>query len=176
MYVVGIEVDLTGNHTPNWMGAKSCVHRSAYATELDPPIHDMDEANRRYRLSHPPADSAINGRCGSDSSKTRDPLRVSDDSIASSSTPTTYQDENIPSSPPPSYASLEAPPTPAGLEEVKYEVLMTATGQFDRTPYKEGGHKVGEGGFGEVFQCSLVLQNGPVNVAVKVLHNQVCFL
>ena len=67
----------------------------------------------------------------------------------------------------------EPPPTPAGLEEVKYEVLMEATAGFDRTPYKEGGHKVGEGGFGEVFQCSLVLQGGPVHAAVKVLLNKV---
>ena len=50
---------------------------------------------------------------------------------------------------------------------------MEATGQFDKTPYKEGGHKVGEGGFGEVFQCSLVLRTGPVHAAVKVLLNQV---
>ena len=165
------------DHTPNWVGAKSCVHRSAYASELAPSIHDMDEARRRYRLPHPPAYSATNGRSGSDSSKTGDPLCVSDNSIASSGTSTAcHRDENTPSrSPPPSYVSLEAPPTPAGLEEIKYEVLMTATGQFDRTPYKEGGHKVGEGGFGEVFQCSLVLQNGPMNVAVKVLHNQVQF-
>lgn len=126
-------------------------------------------------MPHPPADSAIDERTLG-LSKIGDPLSVSDSSIASSSTSTTClrdKDAAIPGTPPPPYASLEAPPTPAGLEEVKYEVLKTATGQFDRTPYKDGGHKVGEGGFGEVFQCSLVLQNGPVNVAVKVLHNQV---
>lgn len=179
LYVTGIEVDLTGDHThnqsasPNWLGAKSCLHRSAYSTELAPPTHDMDEACRRYRIPHPPADSAIDESL-SNSDK---PGRVSDCSIASGGTSATcLRDRDAThGTPPPPYASLEAPPTPAGLEEVKYEVLMTATSQFDRTPYKEGGHKVGEGGFGEVFQCSLVLQNGPVNVAVKVLHNQVCF-
>lgn len=177
----GIEVDLTDNHCSNWLGARSCLHRSMYASELAPPTYNMDEACKRYRMPHPPADSVIGENLSNGSCKRKDPLHASDVSVASSSTlRTCVQDKDtagsdvpVPQTPPPSYSSLEPPPTPAGLEEVKYEVLVEATEQFDRTPYKEGGHKVGEGGFGEVFQCSLVLRNGPVTAAVKVLLNQV---
>lgn len=187
---IGIEVDLTGDHTPNqsastnWLGAKSCLHRSTYSTELAPPTDNMDEACRRYKVPHPPpADSVIEdrklGRQAGDPLCVGAPLCVSDSSSGTSTTcaqeeDTTCSDMLTNRTPPPPYSSLEAPPTPAGLEEVKYEVLMEATRLFDKTPYKDGGHKVGEGGFGEVFQCSLVLQNGTtVNAAVKVLLNQV---
>ena len=59
------------------------------------------------------------------------------------------------------------------IEVVSFSVLVEATRNFDRTPYKDGGHKVGEGGFGEVFQCLLPLRNGTVHAAVKVLLNKV---
>ncbi len=73
--------------------------------------------------------------------------------------------------PTPFRASLSPPP--AHLEEVKYNVLADATHNFDKTPFTNGGHKVGEGGFGEVFQCWLTLREGRINTAVKVLLNKV---
>ncbi len=69
-----------------------------------------------------------------------------------------------------SSSSFEPPLTPAGLEEIEYEVLKEATNQFDETP---GGHKVGAGGFGVVFECFLELKRKRVHAAVKVLLNNV---
>ncbi len=143
----------------------------------------MEEAYRRYGVPHPPSETVKEGKtlngCIPESAKQENTSKNCSDTIKTQNGRTVEDSEHymhsisssastIDSTP-----SLEAPPTPIGLEEVKYEVLMAATAGFDRTPYKEGGHKVGEGGFGEVFQCSLVLQGGPVHAAVKVLLNKV---
>ena len=66
------------------------------------------------------------------------------------------------------------PTETAGPVEIPYQVLEEASGNFNQLPYKEGGHKLGEGGFGEVFHCLLRLGGGaPVEAAVKVLSNKV---
>lgn len=57
--------------------------------------------------------------------------------------------------------------------EVPYEVLSEATAHFSQLPYKEGGHKLGEGGFGEVFWCRVQVGGGEVEAAVKVLREKV---
>lgn len=128
----------------------------------------MDEAYRRYRMPppppaepHPPPSTTDET---SSSSSVNHGSQTSGQSSSDSATLSTSRYSSISSS------SIEVP---LGLEEVDYEILLEATGQFDQTPYKEGGHKVGEGGFGEVFQCSLMLQKGRVHAAVKVLLNQV---
>ena len=257
-------MDLTRDHTPdpsspggpnnnnNWLGAKSCLHRSPYSTDPAPPTGHMEEAYRRYGMPHPPpaamdtrsslstsgeshsGSSAnqngetlneISQACGQsffpESSSTlsstghvgqtsngisqdsQDSGQRSQISAASSSETSSRQQstdhvgqtslaianqisQTSSQSSPDSlatrplscsrYNSTSSSSTievPAGLEEVGYGVLLEATRQFDQTPYREGGHKVGEGGFGEVFQCSLVLQKGRIHAAVKVLLNQV---
>ena len=109
------------------------------------------------------------------SHSTRSSAAVSKDSNSSSTAPTSNATPLSSSTPsadamPP---DMSLPPPPAHLEEVKYDLLAGATGNFDRTPYKDGGHKVGEGGFGEVFQCWLTLRSGRVHAAVKILLNKV---
>ena len=178
------------SQSSGWVGAKSCFHRSPYSSELAPPTDSMEEACRRYGLPHPPSEppkekEVLRG-CGSSEPVKQGPPNSSNGQfsipngqsmdeckipISSTSLGSASFLESPPT--PANGSSLEPPPTPVGLEEVKYEVLEEATAGFDRTPYKEGGHKVGEGGFGEVFQCSLVLQGGPVHAAVKVLLNKV---
>lgn len=198
--MLGIAVDLTSDpypsHSPSrsWLGARSCLRRSTYPAELAPPTESMEEACQRYRMPHPPPaystppppaystngvdssrSSNSSGEPHAEQSSHLDrfvatPSLCKEDETVSSTSNST----SLSSSTKLSHDLLEAPPTPVGLEEVKYEVLVEATDQFDDTLYKEGGHKVGEGGFGEVFHCSLILQNGPVHAAVKVLFNQVC--
>ena len=60
-----------------------------------------------------------------------------------------------------------------GLVGIEYKVLLEATGHFDKTPLDSGGHKLGEGGFGEVFHCKLDISGERIEVAVKVLRNKV---
>ena len=60
----------------------------------------------------------------------------------------------------------------SGLAEVPYAVLEEACGHFDLVPYSDGGHRLGSGGFGEVFHCRLQLQ-GEREVAVKALLTKV---
>jgi len=107
--------------------------------------------------------SPLNSSTVSSKQSTRSSAAVSQESNTSSPTP-------LSSATPP---VLPLPPPPAHLEEVKYNLLEEATGNFDRTPYKDGGHKIGEGGFGEVFQCWLTLRSGRVHAAVKILLNNV---
>lgn len=53
-------------------------------------------------------------------------------------------------------------------------MLRDVTKQFDQTPYHKGGHKLGEGGFGEVFYCRLKLSGDKQEtLAVKVLNKLV---
>lgn len=57
---------------------------------------------------------------------------------------------------------------------VPYKTLLEVTGGFSQVQYEEGGHKLGEGGSGEVFHCTISSgesQQG-VEVAVKVLGNR----
>lgn len=68
--------------------------------------------------------------------------------------------------------SLESLPV-SNLTEVSYQILEDACGHFDQTPYKEGGHKLGSGGFGEVFYCHLNLLGTEREVAVKALLSKV---
>lgn len=53
---------------------------------------------------------------------------------------------------------------------VPYATLHNATEGFSSVPYAQGGHKLGEGGSGQVFHCrlSLVGGEGEHEVAVKV--------
>ena len=55
---------------------------------------------------------------------------------------------------------------------VPYLRLHAATAGFSHAPYAHGGHKLGEGGSGEVFYCniSLVDGQGPQEIAVKLLR------
>ena len=77
---------------------------------------------------------------------------------------------DVPETTPPRATPTET----AGPVQIPYHVLEEASGNFDQLPYKEGGHKLGEGGFGEVFHCLLRLGGGaPVEAAVKVLSNKV---
>lgn len=39
--------------------------------------------------------------------------------------------------------------------------------------YKDGGHKLGEGGFGKVFYCQIDISGTKKEIAVKVLSDQV---
>ena len=77
------------------------------------------------------------------------------------------------------YSPRQATPTTTPtnpLEELPYSLLDAATGGFDQLPYKEGGHKLGGGGFGEVFWCEGVRVGRLVGMgalAVKLLHNKV---
>ena len=171
----GIEVELL-QQTKNWVGAKSCLHRSPYPTDIQPPS-DTDEAYRRYNLPCPPHDlveddiKTVAKDGNSLSNRQRECDSRKDTLFQLPLTQSSSQEVSTPSEATPTL--FEPPPTPAGLEEVRYEVLVGATSRFDRTPYKDGGHKVGEGGFGEVFQCILTLQDGPIHAAVKVLLNKV---
>ena len=70
--------------------------------------------------------------------------------------------------------SLEAMPiSSTNLVKVEYKRLMSATSNFNQLSYKEGGNKLGEGGFGEVFHCRLSLGGRSLEIAVKVLSNKV---
>lgn len=176
----GLEPHLSLEPTKVGKTLNGCISEPA-SHEVAPPTNIMEKASQRYQLPskssiEPTSSEKILNGCvpdairqemasslrGSDS-ETQKERTACDKMTSISSSASTVG----------SCSSFEAPLTPAGLEEVRYEVLMEATAGFDRTPYKEGGHKVGEGGFGEVFQCSLVLQRGPVHAAVKVLLNKV---
>ncbi len=56
---------------------------------------------------------------------------------------------------------------------MSYASVLEATGGLDETPHSEGGHKLGEGGFGEVFYCRLVIRGEEIATAVKVLRKRV---
>ena len=56
---------------------------------------------------------------------------------------------------------------------VPYQLLSQATNGFAALPVKEGGCKVGEGGFGAVFRCRVPVLGREVEVAVKVLLSEV---
>ena len=68
--------------------------------------------------------------------------------------------------------SLDSLPV-SDLTELPYPLLEEASGHFDQRPYKEGGHKLGCGGFGEVFHCRLHLLGSLKEVAVKALLSKV---
>jgi hypothetical protein len=55
---------------------------------------------------------------------------------------------------------------------VPYQTILSATADFSPRPLAEGGHKLGEGGSGEVFHCSLSISGGQerIEIAVKVLR------
>ena len=57
---------------------------------------------------------------------------------------------------------------------VPYKTLLEVTGEFSQVPYEEGGHKLGEGGSGEVFHCTISTgqEEHGLEVAVKVLGNR----
>lgn len=69
--------------------------------------------------------------------------------------------------------SLESLAT-SDLTEVSYAQLEEACGHFDDVLYREGGHKLGSGGFGEVYHCHLTLAGSAKEVAVKALISKVC--
>ena len=179
---IGIEFDLTHDTSTgerHWIGAKSCFHRSQYPTEVDPPSY-TEEVYKRYKMPHPPAPAPEDNINVNEDGQTSsiDPTgssEITNGGFGGEFTPLELSSQSITHWTTSTVVSIpfEASPPPVGLEEVKYEVLKDATGQFDSTPYREGGHKVGEGGFGEVFQCFLELQNGCIHAAVKVLLDKV---
>ena len=59
------------------------------------------------------------------------------------------------------------------LTEVTYSVLDSASGHFEQKLYRDGGHKLGSGGFGEVFYCKLEIGGTETEVAVKALLTKV---
>ena len=69
--------------------------------------------------------------------------------------------------------SFDALSLSANLTEVAYSVLDGATLHFDPRPFQDGGHKLGSGGFGEVFHCELEMRGRTRQVAVKALLTQV---
>uniref|UniRef100_A0A1X7SN42 Death domain-containing protein n=1 Tax=Amphimedon queenslandica TaxID=400682 RepID=A0A1X7SN42_AMPQE len=75
-----------------------------------------------------------------------------------------------PSLSPPSSSSLHPPlsheTTPTQI--LSYEDVKKATGDFDNVLFSEGGHKLGQGGFGVVYQGQINLGEGNREVAVKV--------
>ena len=196
LFSPGIDFVLNRAHKPSsWLGARSCFHRSTYSDEIAPPISNTEEAVRRYGIPHTPLPSVTT--CPPTSTRTwhEKPVTPVSSNTSSSATSSAIRPAQAP--PPPVHATPTKPhynsiasstssfssssssssfEAPSGLEEVRYEVLLEATWHFDQTPYKEGGHKVGEGGFGEVFQCSLMLSRGRVHVAVKALLNQVLWV
>ncbi len=54
-----------------------------------------------------------------------------------------------------------------------YSRILEATGGLDVTPHSSGGHKLGEGGFGEVFYCRLMIGGQEKEAAVKVFRKMV---
>ena len=56
---------------------------------------------------------------------------------------------------------------------MSYDEILKATGHFDEKLFEDGGHKLGQGGFGEVFYCQIVIADRRREVAVKVFAYQV---
>ena len=55
------------------------------------------------------------------------------------------------------------------LIHYSYEEIRCSTNNFDEKSVTEGGHKLGEGGFGAVFRCRL--KSNPNYIAIKKLKN-----
>ena len=79
-------------------------------------------------------------------------------------------------SPPPSSSlhSLSHETTPTQI--LSYEDVKRATGDFDNVLFTEGGHKLGQGGFGVVYQGQINLGEGNREVAVKVFVDDVSLM
>ena len=56
---------------------------------------------------------------------------------------------------------------------IPYAVVAKATELFNETPVSEGGHKLGQGGFGQVFYCKLKMGDHEKEVAVKAFSDKV---
>ena len=59
------------------------------------------------------------------------------------------------------------------LTEIPYSTLDSASEHFDQRSFRDGGHKLGSGGFGEVFYCKLEIRGRETEVAVKALLSKV---
>jgi serine/threonine protein kinase len=55
---------------------------------------------------------------------------------------------------------------------VSFHKIYEATGHFNETLYANGGHKLGQGGFGSVFYCKMDIRNGEQEFAVKLFSNK----
>lgn len=109
------------------------------------------------------------------------PLRASNhDQSSSCSTSLTVQSvhkSNLPSpSPLPSAPLLLPPHETQPTQILSYEDVRQATGDFDDVPFTDGGHKLGQGGFGVVYHGQMNLGEGNREVAVKVFVDNVSFL
>ena len=72
--------------------------------------------------------------------------------------------------------SLESLSLSPHLTELPYAVLDRACEHFNQTLFRDGGHKLGSGGFGEVFHCKLEMGGTEKEVAVKALLTKVCMM
>ena len=59
------------------------------------------------------------------------------------------------------------------IPSISHSQLMDAMGILDHTPLSEGGHKLGQGGFGTVYYCQLPLGGKKTEVAVKIFSDSV---
>lgn len=74
-------------------------------------------------------------------------------------------------SPAPTAPPISLEPRPTRL--VSYDDVLKATGEFNETSFEDGGHKLGQGGFGQVFYCKMDLGEGMQEIAVKVFSDKV---
>ena len=56
---------------------------------------------------------------------------------------------------------------------IPYAFVAKATELFNEIPVSEGGHKLGQGGFGQVFYCKLKMGDHEKEVAVKAFSDKV---
>ena len=156
----------------SWTGAKNCHKRSGYPATIAPPLHARSEAVRRYNLKTSDQSKASGEILLETVSSST--LFLTEDTAAKCSPPSSVA--TPPSGPPdttPTKPVATPPDVLPGLPHVSYKVLLETTGGLDETPYSSGGHKLGEGGFGEVFYCQLVIREEKVEAAVKVLRKRV---
>ena len=79
----------------------------------------------------------------------------------------------LPSATPlPSAPSLR-PSVDCQIVSIPQSDLFAATGRLDDRPLSEGGHKLGQGGFGTVYYCQIKLKEVQTEVAVKIFSENV---
>lgn len=153
----GIALCEDPEHSGEWMPAKSCFDRPHHPPSPPPPLSPPPSIQHPLPTSPP--------------SPSLPPSSSSPPSLPSLSSPSSLPPSSTPSSSLPSFST-----PPQGPAEIAYSSLRKGTNSFSQLPYKEGGHKLGEGGFGEVFYCRTVVHERAVETAVKVLNSMVSLL